>query len=257
MNYINTPYQDLKATAEFYSKGYHFAQPFPNITFPNFFNPGMLEEVRREFPRLTKENSMFYNSPQELKYASRGTTLFGPWTRGFVKYLNSPEFINFLQALTGIKEPLVPDHEFMGGGLHQIPRGGFLKLHADFNKKEIAGKKLDRRLNLLIYLNKDCKDEYGGHFELWNKDRSKCMQRIAPVFNTMALFSTTSTSYHGHPDPLKCPEGMNRISIALYYYSDGRPAEEITAEHTTKFVGRKGHWEGQRLRDRVKNYLRM
>ena len=100
-----------------------------------------------------------------------------------------------------------------------------LKVHADFNKNRFLG--LDRRLNLLIYLNKDWEESYGGHFELWNKDMTKCEKKILPLFNRMAMFSTTTYSYHGHPSPLTCPPGRSRKSIALYYYTNGRPVNEI------------------------------
>ena len=78
----------------------------------------------------------------------------------------------------------------MGAGQHEIKPGGLLKIHADFNKHNISG--LDRRLNVLVYLNKDWKEEYGGHFELWDKDMKHCVKKILPTFNTMAIFSTTS-----------------------------------------------------------------
>ena len=54
--------------------------------------------------------------------------------------------LEFLETLTGI-DGLVPDPYFAGGGLHQIVRGGFLKVHADFNWHPKL--RLDRRLNML------------------------------------------------------------------------------------------------------------
>jgi hypothetical protein len=59
----------------------------------------------------------------------------------------------------------------------------------------------------------------------------------------MAMFSTTDYSYHGHPDPLSCPPDRSRRSLALYYYTNGRPAEEVEqgkeSRINTKFVARK------------------
>jgi hypothetical protein len=94
---------------------------------------------------------------------------------------------------------------------------------------------LDRRLNLLLYLNKDWKEEYGGHLELWNRDMTQCGAKLLPVLNRVMVFGTTDFTYHGHPDPLKCPEGMTRKSLALYYFTNGRPAEELSGEHSTLF----------------------
>ena len=116
-----------------------------------------------------------------------------------------------------------------------------LKIHADFNKHRILG--LDRRLNFLIYLNKDWKEEYGGHFELWKTDMTESRTKILPVFNRVAMFSTTDYSFHGHPDKLNCPEDRSRKSLALYYYTNGRPKEEVNdglEDHTTLFKERKG-----------------
>ena len=161
----------------------------------------------------------------------------GDATRFLLYQLNSSIFISFLEKLTGIPG-IIPDPHFQGGGLHQIEREGFLKIHVDFNKhKEM---KVDRRLNLLIYLNKNWKEEYGGHFELWNQDMTVCEKKILPIFNRCVVFSTSDFSYHGHPDPLKYPEEMTRKSLALYYYSNGRPSEEISNNHSTLFKERPG-----------------
>jgi Rps23 Pro-64 3,4-dihydroxylase Tpa1-like proline 4-hydroxylase len=152
-------------------------------------------------------------------------------------FFNSRFMLDFLEELSGI-DGLIPDPYFMGGGLHQIKPGGFLEVHADFNRH---GKlKLDRRLNVLLYLNQNWKEEYGGHFELWNKDMTAPVRKILPLFNRMAMFSTTSTSYHGHPTPLSCPPDRTRKSIAIYYYSNGRPEKEQRDGHDTLFQAREG-----------------
>ena len=156
-------------------------------------------------------------------------------------YLNSEPFLEFLQILTGIQEPLISDPYFVGAGQHEIKKGGLLKVHADFNKHPTLH--LDRRINVLVYLNKDWKEEYGGCFELWNEDMSKCGKKILPYFNRIAIFNTTDFSYHGHPDPLNCPEDRSRKSLALYYYSNGRPNHEINLgleNHSTLFKPRQG-----------------
>jgi hypothetical protein len=84
-------------------------------------------------------------------------------------------------------------------------------------------------------LNKDWREEYGGHLQLWDRDVTRCEAKVLPIFNRMMVFGTTDFTFHGHPDPLQCPEGMTRKSLALYYFSNGRPAEEITGEHSTIF----------------------
>ena len=150
---------------------------------------------------------------------------------------NSSAFTKFLENLTGI-EGLIPDPHFRGGGLHQVERGGYLDIHCDFNVYEKLN--LDRRLNVLIYLNKDWKKEYGGDLELWDKNMTKAVARISPIFNRFVVFATDDYSYHGHPDPLKCPEDKTRKSLALYYYTNGRPSDEVSESHTTLFQHRPG-----------------
>jgi hypothetical protein len=154
-------------------------------------------------------------------------------------YLQSDLFMYWLNQLTGIIEPLIADPYLSGGGYHEIKRGGFLKVHADFNKHPKLD--LDRRLNLLIYLNEDWKEEWGGALQLFNDNMDKAVQEVLPIFNTAVIFTTTSFTYHGHPDPLNCPETRSRRSLAYYYFSIGRPASEVSKEvHDTLFKERKG-----------------
>lgn len=215
--------------------------PFPNGYFDDFFNADELRKVLAEFPNLGDKQDIKFENPNEIKLASRGEYRFGPQTLAFVHFLNSQPFLEFLSQLTGIPN-LLPDPYFEGGGFHQIKPGGYLKIHADFNKHRLTG--LDRRLNVLVYLNENWEESYGGHFELWDTEMKGCVKKILPLFNRMALFSTTDYSYHGHPDPLTCPEDRSRKSLALYYYTNGRPAEEVElgkeSRINTKFVARTG-----------------
>jgi hypothetical protein len=100
-----------------------------------------------------------------------------------------------------------------------------LKIHSDFSKHPKFN--LDRRVNVLIYLNKDWSEEFAGHFELWDAKMKHCVKKVLPKFNTIAVFSTDDFSYHGHPDPLLCPDNRSRKSLALYYYRNGRPSKEL------------------------------
>jgi Rps23 Pro-64 3,4-dihydroxylase Tpa1-like proline 4-hydroxylase len=218
---------------------YQSNTPFPNIYFENFFKSGYIKNVLNEFPNLsTVKNSKKFNDSNQNKNASIGESLLGKYSKELVHYLNSEPFLIFLSDLTGIQN-LLPDPSLAGGGFHEIKAGGFLKIHADFNLHPKF--KLDRRLNLLLYLNENWEDEWGGSFELWDEKMNYCVKKIPPLFNSVAIFSTTSTSYHGHPEPLKCPKDRSRKSIALYYYTNGRPKEEIIKDlekHTTIFRAR-------------------
>lgn len=234
---------DLSNLSSKYKDTYQTSDPFPHIYFDDFLDAGMLEKVLGEFPDLEKESDVKYNNPNESKkIGSNGEYSLGYNGRKLIRFLNSQMFLDFLQDLTGIKERLIPDPDLIGGGYHEIKPEGFLKLHVDFHKHPKT--KLDRRLNLLVYLNQDWEEEYGGHFELWERDMSECKVKIAPLFNRVALFNTTGDSWHGHPNPLTCPKDRSRKSLALYYYSNGRPENEIKKSDqkriTTTFAARKG-----------------
>jgi hypothetical protein len=223
-------------------ESYRKADPFPHIVLDGVFPEETLDAVLAEFPRPGEMDWRTYDSPTEKKLGMRLGNKIGPRSTEFLNYLNSPPVLRWLEELTGITG-LIPDPYYLGGGLHQIERGGFLKIHADFNWHEQM--KVHRRINLLIYLNKDWKEEYGGHLELWDGDRKTggCRKKVLPVFGRCVAFSTTDFAYHGHPDPLNCPEGRTRKSIALYYYSATRPASELTSEHGTLFLKRReGEW---------------
>lgn len=235
MEFINQTVEELKTFANGKREEYIQADPFPSIYFDNFFVPEKLKEVLAEFPDLTKNPDLKFNDPNQVKLASKGEYRFGAKTLDFMHFLNSQPFLEFLSTLTGI-ENLIPDPFFDGGGCHQIQPGGMLKIHADFNKH--PNTRLDRRLNVLVYMNEDWHEEYGGHFELWDQEMKGCRKKILPLFNRMALFSTTSTSYHGHPNPLTCPPDRTRKSLALYYYTNGRPEEaggQESSGHNTIF----------------------
>lgn len=229
------PLQKMRESASAARVAYANAKPFPHVVFDNFFDPTLLDTVLAEFPKPGQIDWQRFDNEREIKLASAREASFGPVTRLLFYHLNSITFLQFLSEVTGIPN-LISDPGFEGGGLHQIIRGGKLGVHADFNRHRDYG--LDRRLNLLLYLNKDWREEYGGNLELWDRDISKCESRVAPLFNRVMVFGTTDFTFHGHPDPLQCPEGMTRKSMALYYFSNGRPGEEVTGEHSTLFRAR-------------------
>ncbi|MGB3511214.1 MAG: 2OG-Fe(II) oxygenase [Microcoleaceae cyanobacterium] len=223
--------------ADKYAESYATAKPFPHVIIDNFLPEHILEEVLKEFPQPGSIDWKSFSNKSEKKLASKQELQMGEATRLVLYQLNSSTFVDFLEKLTGI-DGIISDPHFVGGGLHQIQPGGYLKLHADFNRHTRL--KLDRRLNLLLYLNKDWEEEYGGYLQLWDTDMTRCEQKILPIFNRCVVFSTTDFSYHGHPDPLTCPEDRTRKSLALYYYSNGRPPEEVSGGHSTLFKARAG-----------------
>lgn len=220
---------------------YKTAAPYPHIVIDNLFNSITLEKLLAEWPFYQEFNHESHNDGIFVKN-KKGTTadtVLPIYTEFFLYQLTRPKFLKFVEQLTGIGG-LIPDPYNFGGGLHVTQDGGKLAIHVDYNKHFIY--KLDRRINLLIYLNKDWTNNMGGELELWDHTMTECVQRISPIFNRTVIFSTTSTSFHGQPEPVKCGADNSRKSLALYYYSNGRPEEStiINEEHTTLWKMRPG-----------------
>ena len=182
-----------------------------------------------------------------------------PKCQEVVSYFNSTEFIARLEQITGI-EGLLPDQDLQGGGIHAIGRGGFLKIHTDFNWHSKL--QLHRRLNLLVYLNENWQNGWGGAIEMWSPDMRNKLTAVAPQLGNVLLFATSDLSYHGHPDPLQCPDNVWRKSFAMYYYSATRPDEEVAfgKSEMTNYVERPGEKfttdRLRRLRHRVQLALK-
>jgi len=215
---------------------YQSAEPFPHIVIDDFLEPEVLRAVLAEFP--PSENKQFFDRDQErLKYQYQPHEVSSGLVRNLFAELNSQAFLSFLEEMTGIYG-LISDPYFEGGGLHETKRGGHLGVHADFNVHDQL--KVERRLNLLIYLNEDWDEGYGGQLELWKKDMSECAERVSPVFGRAVIFSTALDSFHGHPDPLNCPPERSRRSIATYYYTAAQDGIALLPKRTTNFQPRPG-----------------
>ena len=258
-NILSKKYSDLNLVAEKKKEEYLSAGPFPNIVFDDFFNNDFLKTVVENFPNLEKINSsQKYINKNEVKFANNDYKNFPNSIKLLFDFMNSSIFLEFLQKITSIEEKLVIDEELNGGGLHQIKTGGMLKIHTDFNRHPTLA--LDRRVNILIYLNINWDQAYGGDLELWDEEMKFCGKKILPIFNRMVIFSTNDFSNHGHPEPIKCPDDISRKSIALYYFSEGRPASELDSKNTknkTYFKNRYGfNNETSNKNEKVKNYLR-
>lgn len=232
--------QKLKTLADRHRDTYRNAQPFPHIVIDDFLPQDVGDLLYKEFPAPSQIKWKQKIHEHSKKLAVSDETEMPPFIRHVLTQFNSASFVRFLENLTGI-QGLVVDPYFKGGGLHQIERGGFLDVHADFNYHPTLS--LDRRLNVLLYLNKDWQKEYGGSLELWDRMMKQPESVIPPLFNRCVIFNTTDTAYHGHPHPFNAPAGVTRKSLAFYYYSIGRPQNELSPPHSTLYQkpwGRKG-----------------
>jgi len=196
-----------------------YNSPFDHWILDNFLDLSLAKELSNDFLDYHDNNWFCYNNPLENKKTLNNWYYFPPTTYKFIAYLNSPEFIQYISNVTGIQK-LFPDIGLHGAGWHIHGKDGKLNLHFDYSIHPKLG--LQRKLNIIIYLTEDWDVNWGGNLEFWshnnqtNKPKEK-LKIIDNVFNRAVLFDTTQNSWHGFPDPLRCPENVYRKSIAMYY----------------------------------------
>lgn len=239
VTFNNGLHLSLKEAREFgenLAGAYCFAEPYPHIVIDNFLPKDFIENILLNFPKERLEGDVMH----EGHYAGHHKRQVFPndcndFSKRVFEFFNSAPFLQFLEGITNI-DGLIPDPYFAGGGFHEISRGGQLGVHADFRVNERLH--LSRRLNVLVYLNPEWKDEYGGELEIWDRQMQTKAKSVAPIFNRCVIFNTDADSFHGHPDPLTTPEEVKRRSLALYYYTASQKIYEELPTHSTMYAAR-------------------
>lgn len=211
-------------------------------SFPHFFLDNFLEEtfanaVHDSFPSYSEAEKLgrtFKAVNEKKKIQISDSNKFPPAILKLHKLLAEKEFVEMVSEVMGIKN-LIADPTMLGGGIHETNSGGHLDVHVDFNYNEELD--LHRRVNILIYFNKDWPEEYGGILDLWDRNVRNCIGRYAPIFNRAVGFTTNEISWHG-VTPLTCPEDRLRKSFAVYYYTKEAPEGWDGAVHSTIFKAR-------------------
>jgi Rps23 Pro-64 3,4-dihydroxylase Tpa1-like proline 4-hydroxylase len=232
----------LKRRAQQRRKPYQNARPFPHAVIDDFYPAEFAKQVASDLadPHIDPSHWHRFTNRREMKLATKPCSAYHGQTKAVAAALdamNDPRMIEILSILSSIDD-VRGDDGLTGGGIHRIEQGGLLKIHTDFNVHPST--KLFRRLNLMVYMNDNWRSSYGGHLELWNESMTEREQRVLPKLNRAVLFSTSRTSWHGHPDPLRCPPDRARVSLAAYYYSPER-GPQTTERHGTLFRKRPPH----------------
>lgn len=201
------------------SKNWENAKPFPHIIIDNFFENEIAIKLEKEFPNYNDKVWDNYNNAIEVKRICNNWKAFPSLTYQVFSYLNSEKFVNKFSNIILNTSELISDPGLHGGGWHIHSRGGKLNTHLDYSLHPKL--KLQRKINLIIFLNSKWEHNWGGRLGFWdstsNKLPGELCKEIEPRFNKAVIFDTTKNSWHGLPEPINCPDNQYRKSIALYY----------------------------------------
>jgi len=211
------PYVKWSSQLPTLRREFHDNRPYPHVHLKDFLDREVAAEMASEFPDMATDAWTRYKHQNENKLGLAKREMFPQLLGEVVDELNSDAFVHWLSELTGIPN-LVSDDMLEGGGLHQSTTGGFLNVHTDFSNHHYH-KHWRRQVNLILYLNPKWDEQWGGALELWDREMRHCITKVPPLFNDALIFRTDEISYHGFPDPLRCPTTESRKSLALYYYT--------------------------------------
>lgn len=232
-----------------FKKSFETAKPYKHLVIENFLNADFANSLYENFPGFDLM-SRNYKGLNEKKSEGSGFEKFHPDFSLLRTEIISKEFCALLSQITGI-EQLYSVEDALGCGVHQGGDGSYLDVHIDFNIH--YDRNIHRRVNLLIFLNKNWQESYGGKIELWNKDVSVCEQAYLPLINRCVIFETNEISYHGY-STIHVPEGESRKSFYAYYYTDIR--EGAAGYHDTIFKARPEEGLSKKIKTGVKETLK-
>lgn len=216
LNLFNLALKHLQEQAEALSQAYNQAKPYPHVVLDNLFPPEILDRLVADFPKSKERDWLVWDTEHELKTTSKGIDGLSTFTQMFCLWLNSREVVKTIESIVGIDE-LVGDPLFHGAGLHEMYRDGWLGMHADYTRHFTLP--LMRRINVLIYLNRDWDESWGGELALQNPNDDSSMVSYPPHFNRTIIFPTTSKTFHGVPNLLSCPLNRSRQLLSIYYWT--------------------------------------
>lgn len=215
---------DMMALADKLRDDFAQAEPFEHVAIDNFLPEQVARQIGEAFPKID-EIDWWFDGPGDSahsgsrkieKVSSSDVEQFPPAIRHMMGEFQSGIFCAFLDRLTG-HQHLMPDGQHYGCGMHSTGSGGRLMLHVDASRH--PNKRLNQLINCIYYCTPDWQDEWDGALELWDESATRCVQRIKPRFNRLAIFRVSGKTWHGHPNPVLCPPGIRRNSLALYYYT--------------------------------------
>lgn len=227
------------------------AFPFDHCVIDDFLQSDTAVSAECEFPSYDDKRWMVYSNAIENKKTMNDWNAFPPVTYRIFQELLSHEFVTYLSQKLDLR--LFQDPGLHGGGWHIHATGGNLNPHLDYSIHPKAG--LQRKLNIIIYLSSELREEHGGHLGLWSRgpsgQRPGALEKaVQPRFNRAVLFDTTQESWHGMCRPLTQPVGIFRKSLAVYYLTD--PPVGVDRRERALFAPRDDQFGDKQVEDLIR-----
>jgi hypothetical protein len=226
--------------------------PFDHVVIDNFFENDFARKLSDEFPGFESDVWHQYNNPIEIKKTCNNWNVFPQTTYLTFAYFNSPEWLSFLSAKLLKGKQLYSDNGLNGGGWHIHKKGGKLNTHLDYSLHPKLG--LQRKLNIILYMNPNWKEEWGGALGLWGNESSErpgdLTTSVSNKFNRAVIFDTTQNSWHGLPEPLTCPDNEARQSLAVYFLCE--PSENVDVRGKAQFAPTKEQEDDPQILELIK-----
>lgn len=215
------------------------ARPFRHVVIDGFLEHGFAEKLLHDFPPFDPRYARNESGEIGAKAVVERIRGIGPAYAVLDDLVKSHGFLDLVGRITAIPD-LQYDPWYFGGGTHENREGQDLDPHIDFNRHPVDGS--HRRLNLIVYLNPEWDDAWGGSLEIHRDPRAPDneVKRVTPLFNRCVIFETNEVSWHGF-SRIALPQDkrhVSRRSIALYFYTRDRPAAEAADPHSTVYIDR-------------------
>lgn len=238
---LNLLHPKVRDCQEDLAHRFQSADPFRHVVIDEFFAGGFCQQLIADFPAFDADHARNEMGKVGGKAVFQNLSELGPAYAQLDRILRSKDFLSLVGGITGIPG-LLYDPEYVGGGTHENLEGQELDPHVDFNYHPHTQR--HRRLNLIVFLNPEWREEWGGVLELhsnpWAGAGEDRVATILPLANRCVIFETTETSWHGFKR-IRIPQerrDLSRRSVAVYYYTKSRPARETAAPHSTVYVQR-------------------
>jgi Rps23 Pro-64 3,4-dihydroxylase Tpa1-like proline 4-hydroxylase len=210
---------------------YQNTKPYPYYIQDDILDMEFAKMLQNEILNIPSVEFDRYNNPFEQKFTLRNKQKYPYLLNKLISYLESDEFVNRLSQFTGFE--LVIDKNRNFNGVHLYNNGDKLDIHLDAAIHPYT-KEL-KIITLGIYLSSNWKPEYECSLEIWSGDSGldekpklyECINKIAPLFNRLIIFTNSDISWHGNPDIAKCSENSKRIFLTVSYLSKNKKNENL------------------------------